>query len=177
VNSQQFISIGTISKPHGVRGVLKFIADYTFSEQFLKAPALFVKQTSGNIPFIIESIEHIGNKQYLVKFEEISQRETAEKLAKKEVFINTTDFDKWVIEEEGDESFSYVIGFELFDENENLIGKIEDVIDLPQHELAQLFINAKEVLIPLDENLIIEIDEEKQRVIMQIPDGLLDIYL
>jgi len=177
VNSQQFISIGIISKPHGVRGVLKFMADYTFNEQFLKATAFFVKQATGNIPFIIETIEHIGNKQYLVKFEEISQRETAEKLTKKEVFINTADFDKWVVEEEGEESFSYVIGFELLDEHENLIGKIEDVIDLPQHELAQLHINGKEVLIPLDENLIIEINEEKQRVMMQIPDGLLDIYL
>src|SRR5690606_12631356 len=121
VDSQQFISIGIISKPHGVRGVLKFIADYTFNGLFLKATALFVKQSSGNIPFIIETIEHIGDKQYLVKFEEVNQRETAEKLAKKEVFINTADFDKWVVEEEGEESFSYVIGFELFDENENII--------------------------------------------------------
>lgn len=172
-----FISIGKISKPHGVRGVLKFIADYNFNEDFLKATVLFIQQGNTNLPYIIESIERPGTYEYLVKFEDVNQREVSEKLAKKEVFTTQENLDKWVIEEEEYDSFSYLVGFDLFNQNQELLGKIEDVLELPQHELAQLNINGKEVLIPLDENLIIEIDEEKHAIHIHIVDGLLDIYL
>jgi 16S rRNA processing protein RimM len=113
----------------------------------------------------------------LVKFEDVNQREVSEKLAKKEVFTTQENLDNWVIEEEEYDSFSYLVGFDLFNQNQELLGKIEDVLELPQHELAQLNINGKEVLIPLDENLIIEIDEEKHAIHIHIVDGLLDIYL
>lgn len=178
MNSQKFISIGTILKPHGVRGVLKFIADYDFGKDFLKANALYIQLTTEkNIPHIIESFEEINRKEYLVKFEDVNTKEAAEKLVKKEVLIVENLFEKWVIEDEFDTSFSYVTGFSLYNEKHELIGKIDDVIDLTSHEIAQLTINEKEVLIPLEESLIIEINEEKQQIVMTIPEGLLDIYL
>lgn len=178
MNSQKFISIGTILKPHGVRGVLKFIADYDFSEDFLKANALYIQLSSEkNIPYIIETFEEINRKEYLVKFEDINTKEAAEKLIKKEVLIAESLFEKWVIEDEFDTSFSYIVGFNLYNEKQELIGKIDDVIDLTSHEIAQLTINEKEVLIPLEESLIIDINEDQQRIVMTIPEGLLDIYL
>ncbi len=178
MNSQKFISIGTILKPHGVRGVLKFIADYDFSEDFLKANVLYLQLSSEkNIPYIIETFEEINRKEYLVKFEDINTKEAAEKLVKKEVFIAENLFEKWMIEDEYDTSFNYIIGFNLLNEKQELIGKIEDVIDLTSHEIAQVFINSKEVLVPLEESLILEIDEEKKQVVMNIPEGLLEIYL
>jgi 16S rRNA processing protein RimM len=178
VNSQKFISIGTILKPHGVRGVLKFIADYDFSEDFLKANVLYLQLGSEkNIPYIIETFEEIKRKEYLVKFEDVNTKEFAEKLVKKEVFITENLFEKWITEDEYNTSFSYIIGFNLLNEKQELIGKIEDVIDLTSHEIAQVFVNSKEVLVPLQESLILEIDEEKKQVVMNIPEGLLEIYL
>jgi 16S rRNA processing protein RimM len=130
-----------------------------------------------NIPYIIETFEEIKRKEYLVKFEDVNTKEFAEKLVKKEVFITENLFEKWITEDEYNTSFSYIIGFNLLNEKQELIGKIEDVIDLTSHEIAQVFVNSKEVLVPLQESLILEIDEEKKQVVMNIPEGLLEIYL
>jgi 16S rRNA processing protein RimM len=40
----QLVQVGYILKPHGVRGVLKFIADYDFPDDFLEINALFIEQ-------------------------------------------------------------------------------------------------------------------------------------
>jgi 16S rRNA processing protein RimM len=43
--------------------------------------------------------------------------------------------------------------------------------------LCRLEINSKEVLIPLNESTLQKIDHKKRQVLVELPDGLLEIYL
>ncbi len=45
---------------------------------------------------------------------------------------------------------------------------------MPQQEMAFLDYKGAEVLIPLNVQLIVSINEEKQEILMDLPEGLLD---
>jgi len=59
----------------------------------------------------------------------------------------------------------------------NSLGKILEVIEQPHQLLFKLEINSKEALIPMNENTLKKIDHKKKEVIVELPEGLLDIYL
>jgi 16S rRNA processing protein RimM len=60
---------------------------------------------------------------------------------------------------------------------EKPIGKIIEVIEQAHQMLCRIEINNKEVLIPLNEDTLKRIDHKKKEVIVQLPEGLLEIYL
>jgi 16S rRNA processing protein RimM len=57
------------------------------------------------------------------------------------------------------------------------LGKILEIIEQPHQLLCRLEIEGKEVLIPLHEDTILKVDKKKQQVIVELPEGLLEIYL
>jgi len=61
------------------------------------------------------------------------------------------------------------------DKTHGVLGEIKEIIEYPQQEMAAIIIKEKEVLIPLNEQLILEIDEEKKLISMDLPEGLLNL--
>jgi 16S rRNA processing protein RimM len=57
------------------------------------------------------------------------------------------------------------------------LGKILEVIEQPHQLLCRIEVQGKEALIPLHEETILKIDKKKQQVIVELPEGLLEIYL
>ena len=81
--------------------------------------------------------------------------------------------------EEGDFYFHELVGFDLIDANDDsLVGEVENVFEAgPQTLLSIKHKTEKEVLIPLTDELIKEIDKENNRLYMYIPEGLVDVFL
>jgi 16S rRNA processing protein RimM len=69
-----------------------------------------------------------------------------------------------------------MLGYTLFNGTEEL-GEIEEVIEQPMQVLAKLTIQNKEVLIPLHSETLKKVDKKHKRVYVELPEGLLDIYL
>ena len=61
-------------------------------------------------------------------------------------------------------------------ENDKVLGKIVEVIEQPHQVLCRIDFNGKEAFIPLHEETIVKIDKKKQQVIVELPEGLLEIY-
>jgi 16S rRNA processing protein RimM len=68
------------------------------------------------------------------------------------------------------------LGYTIIQEKKSL-GDILEVIEQPHQMLCRIEINEKEVLIPLNEDTLKKIDHKKKQVIVQLPEGLLEIYL
>ena len=66
-----------------------------------------------------------------------------------------------------------VVEFEI----ETVLGEILELIEQPHQLLCLLEIKGKEVLIPLHEKTLQKVNHRKKEVLVQLPDGLLDIYL
>jgi 16S rRNA processing protein RimM len=112
----------------------------------------------------------------LVKFEDVDKKDIADKLSKKQVYITSEQFKQWINTDNLPDDYSYLIGYDLLNQERQLIGAVEDIMALPEQYLAQLIVNGREILVPLQEDLIIEINTKKHYIQVDIPDGLIEMY-
>ncbi len=69
-----------------------------------------------------------------------------------------------------------LIGYTIVSGNDTL-GEIVEVIEQPHQLLCKIILNSKEVLIPVHEDFLKKIDKKKRQIIVDLPEGLLEIYL
>ncbi len=166
--------IGRLASPKGTSGHLKALLE-TDKEGFDQIEAFFIEDDNGlPLPCFIESIEWESDHA-VIKFEEAGSKEEAYQLAGRILYLPREMIAESPAEAEG--NYGYLSGYEIHDEQHGTLGKIEEILQMPGQELALLYFHERELLIPLNEDLILRIDEKKQRLDMQLPDGLLDIYL
>ena len=78
-----------------------------------------------------------------------------------------------VNEEEGDISWASLVGFDLVDaETGKTIGKISSIDDATINILFEL---EDGKLIPASEELITDVDTKKQQIIINLPEGILEL--
>ena len=70
-----------------------------------------------------------------------------------------------------------LLGFTAIDENEGELGKITAINEYPQQLIATVNYKSCEVLFPLNEEIIKGIDVVTGTLFIDLPEGLLDIYL
>ncbi len=161
------VNIGRVGRPHGLKGELKLSIEDHYEEDLLDAKALLIGQPP--IPFFIEYAR--GGGALIVKLENFNEREAVAMLSNQDVFLPAEQVS--VTPAEVQHPFFQLIGFTIQAEGYPALGPIEDIMDLPQHYLAQLQHQGKEVLIPLHDDLIVEIKEDQLLLLMELPHGLL----
>jgi 16S rRNA processing protein RimM len=62
------------------------------------------------------------------------------------------------------------------DINEGLLGKITNIVDLPEQPVAVVDFNGKELLFPFLTRFITKVDREAKELTVDLPAGLVDIY-
>jgi 16S rRNA processing protein RimM len=70
-----------------------------------------------------------------------------------------------------------VIGYSVQDAIHGDVGKITGVIDTTAQALLEVDFDSKEILIPITDAIITEVDRENKIVKVTTPEGLIDIYL
>ena len=163
--------IGLINKPHGVHGELLFSFDDDIFDR-MEADYIICMMDGILVPFFFESYRFRSDSTALIKLEGIDTEQQARRMTNVEVF-----FPKEHVEELEDNelTWSYFVGFLIKDVNEGEIGKVIDVDDSTINTLFVVDHNDTEVLIPAQEDFIVDLDREKRVITMQIPEGLLDL--
>lgn len=167
---EEFVTIGKIIKPHGVKGELKVSVEDAYWEDFNNTKAVFITTLGQRLPYFVKQIQDANNATIL-KLEGIDSKEMALSLSSMPIFMRDADVSVEVVEE--GLVYGFLEGYLIKDKMLGDVGKIEEVIELPQQEMAVVIYENKEILIPLNEHLIIEIDEKLERVLMDLPEGLL----
>ena len=67
------------------------------------------------------------------------------------------------------------MGYQLFDTKIGLIGSIEQVNDYAGNLIFQLTYKGQEILIPFNEDFLVRIDEKKQEIELECPQGIFDL--
>ncbi|MEQ1744165.1 MAG: hypothetical protein ABMA02_01980 [Saprospiraceae bacterium] len=71
--------------------------------------------------------------------------------------------------------YGYLVGFMLKDQSVGEIGIVQEVLELPQQEMAVVLWKGKEVLVPLNTAFVVSIDLARKEVVTDLPDGLLSL--
>jgi len=174
MNKDNCFELGSLIKPHGLKGDLQAFWDTDNIDLYLDIESILVEQKGQLVPFFVENLRPQVGQKVLIKLEGIDTIEQAEEFRKLKLFLP----DELVPKLKDDEFFYHeIIGFMVSDVEKGEIGKIETIYNLPQNDLLVINHKEKEVLIPLKKELIKEFSRENKSILMQLPEGLLDVYL
>lgn len=167
------IKVGFIQKPHGIHGELVIRFQEEFYETLEEYPTLFLEIDNLLVPFFIsdEGLRFKSGESVITQLDWIDSERKAKDLCGLSVYVKEED----VVESEGEFTTHELVGFKLYDEQLGLIGEIEDVVDYSGNLLISVNYQGKDALVPLNEDLIVSLDETLREIVLQIPDGLFDL--
>jgi len=165
--------IGSILKTRGLKGELQLYVDFDNLDD-INITAIFIDMAGKLIPYFVESIKYPQKGIAYLYLEDIDTIEKATPLAKKDVYLPNKLKPK---KKKSEFTLKDLLGFTAVDVNEGELGKITAINEYPQQLIAAVTYKDCEVLFPLNEEIIKGIDVVKNIVLIDLPDGLLDIYL
>jgi 16S rRNA processing protein RimM len=166
--------LGYFSKAKGLKGELVLQFAVRNEEDYDDMEVLYVEERPGQlVPYFIEYLSR-QHKGLVCKLQDFSTVEKVQKFIGKKVFLPEE-------ERMEDQSFESMleswIGCNVIDQHNKVVGSLQGVETYPHQIIALLDIDGKEALVPVNDNTLTGFDENKDLIIMNIPDGLLDIYL
>jgi 16S rRNA processing protein RimM len=164
--------LGRITKKFSFRGEVILKLDTDEPDIYENLDAVFIEMGKDLLPFFIESSSFQRGNELRVRFEDVKTEEDAEALLKKEVYLPLEFLPKL----EGKQFYFHeVIGFTLTDVKQGVIGTIESINDSTAQALFIVEGKDGQVLIPMVDDFIRKIDREKKQVLVETPEGLIDM--
>ncbi|MEO7922952.1 MAG: ribosome maturation factor RimM [Chitinophagaceae bacterium] len=169
----EYYKIGKLVAVHGLKGELLLKHELGKKTSMKGLETVFIEEKKNSfLPWFIQSTKIKNNEEVYLKLESIDTRESAMKLVRKELWVPEAQFKKLAAKT----APASLLGYMIMNKQEAL-GEIQELIEQPHQLLCRLDIKGKEVLIPLHENSLQKVDHKKKLVWVDLPDGLLEIYL
>ena len=166
--------LGKIVRKYSFKGELLIKLDTDQPELYEHLDAVFIFVGNSLIPFFIESSQLHKSDLLRVKFEEVANEEDADALMKSDVYLPLELLPKL----EGNKFYFHeVIGFTMVDINYGNVGIIKGINDNTAQSLFEIDRAGIEILIPMNDEFIQKVDRKAKTIIVETPEGLIDLYL
>ncbi len=168
-----YYSIGKIAATHGLSGEVVLIHALGKKTDLKDLRTIFIEERRDSfLPYFVESSRLKNEAEVYIKLEGFDTKESAKRIAQKEVWLLKADFDKYAAKS----SPISLLGYMMLNEGKE-IGEVIEVIEQPMQVLCKILYNGNEALIPIHEESLTKIDKKKKQVFVNLPEGLLDIYV
>ena len=172
IKKEEVYKIGLFNKPHGIHGELQF----TFTDDIfdrVDCDYLICLLDGIFVPFFIEEYRFRSDSTALVKLEGIDTAERARMFPNVEVYFPVKHAEE---AEDGELSWNFFVGFRMEDVRH---GELGEVVEVDTTTVNTLFVveqeDGEELLIPAQEEFIVEINQEKKLITVELPEGLLNL--
>lgn len=172
IKKEEVYKIGLFNKPHGIHGELQF----TFTDDIfdrVDCDYLICLLDGIFVPFFIEEYRFRSDSTALVKLEGIDTAERARMFTNVEVYFPVKHAEE---AEDGELSWNFFVGFRMEDVR---YGELGEVVEVDTTTVNTLFVveqeDGEELLIPAQEEFIVEINQEKKLITVELPEGLLNL--
>lgn len=165
---EDFVHYGKFLKPHGTRGEIGLQGDsFTLGDD-----CDFVACDIDGIlvPFFFEYCRTKNNDAMILKIERMNSAEEVRYLTNRDVYIPR----EWV-EDSENLTWSYFKGFSAVDEKLGTIGEIADIDESTINTLFVVEKDGDEILIPVQEEFIVDINHQERTIIFDLPEGLVSL--
>ncbi|MBI1192869.1 MAG: 16S rRNA processing protein RimM [Bacteroidetes bacterium] len=164
------IKLGVLIKPVGLEGDVRLAPEEGIAG-LVNPDVLFELRGDRYFPWFLQSWRALEDGHLLVRLEELDSPEKAKSLCGKTLWIRE-DQVEWSEEADGRDD---LIGYEVRDAEGTKIGVCEDIVDNSGQWLAVVTFQNREVFIPLAEENILAVHDQERYLMVEIPDGLLDL--
>jgi len=164
------IAYGKVIKPHGLSGEVKVLPFSGELSSFKNFNNLYISQEINNPTKFIISRRRNQKDSIIVKLEGIDTIDDAEHLKGLMVFI-----DKKELPEKADDEYYWfeLIGMEVFDNKDKLIGKVKDIMDNAAQPILVINNDSEEYLVPFVEKFVEDIDLANSKIVINPIEGLI----
>ncbi len=166
--------LGKIVSKYSFKGEVLIKLDTDEPEIYEGMESVFVELGKNLVPFFIEKSRLHKSSLLRVAFEDIKDEATADSILGKGIYLPLSMLPKL----EGNQFYYHeVIGFSLIDRIHGDIGVVQSINDSASQVLFEVLKGEKQLLIPLNDEIIKEVDRKAKTIAIDAPDGLVDLYL
>ncbi|MBR6865253.1 MAG: hypothetical protein IKM75_10375 [Bacteroidales bacterium] len=158
--------IGQVLKSNGRDGELLVSFSGIAPEEIDLEEPVFIEFDGLPVPFYFESFSQRGNTRALVRLTGVHNLTDADELAGAVLYAEDDLY------EDEDEDLT---GWTVLDADGNRVGTVSAHEDIPGNPCIWVETGHGESLLPLREELVLEVNETEKTLRMEIPEGLLDL--
>lgn len=167
------ICIGNLVATHGLDGTLILRHALGGRTHFPDVDVFFIETSTDNLlPYFPAEVKARSATETLLRFDGIASPERARGLLKKRVWLPASEARRLT---SGNAPIS-LLGYLVITQGKELC-KVIEVIEQPHQVLLRGEVDGKEVLLPVNESTLVHVDHAQMTVELDLPDGLLEVYL
>ena len=158
--------IGQVLKSHGRDGELLVSFSGIAPEEIDLEEPVFIEFDGLPVPFYFEAFSQRGNSRALVRLTGVHSLTDADELAGAVLYAEDDLYE----DEEED-----LTGWTVLDADGTKVGTVSAHEDIPGNPCIWVETGHGECLLPLREELVLDVDETEKTLRMEIPEGLLNL--
>lgn len=173
IRERDVYKIGKIGRPHGVNGEMIF----TFTDDVFDradTDCILLRIDGIMVPFFIDEYRFCSDETALLRLDGVDTPERARELAGSEVFfLRALADDAYEAE-----SPSAVVGYTVVNAADGTtVGDIKSVDMTTSNALFEIDApDGRRLLVPAAEEYVKGIDDAEKRIMVELPEGLLDLF-
>lgn len=172
IKKEDVFKIGQFAKPHGIKGEIALVTNCDVFDDS-EDPYVICEMDGIFVPFFIEEYRYKSDSVILVKLVNVDDEKTAREFSNREVYYSLDEVDEEDLV--GEMTWDSFIGYRVEDETIGEIGEIVNVDESTMNVLLQIDYKGEELLLPAAEELILSADHENRKLVVSVPEGLLDL--
>ena len=161
-----FHPIAKVTRTSGLKGEVCLKPLSRYFEKYINNNSFLIGSSIDQSNKVnIEMINGIGKKRKF-KFSGFDSMDSAKKIIGKTIFVQTSLESKinWISKN--------ILNYKVIDDLGNSVGRIIDVIWLPNHDAYIIENESKEYIIPIIPEIIKKVDYDNKNIIIKVMDGL-----
>lgn len=164
ITENEIIAVGKTGKTHGVNGEITLQIDLEIDWDACQYIVFDVDSIF--VPFFIETIREKNATTLLVKFDGIDTEPAAREFCGKTAYVK-----RELVTESDEVALDYFVGFSVIDQTHGTLGTIDSVDETTANALFAI----GDLLIPVSDDYIVDIDHDRKVLTMNLPEGLVSV--
>ena len=174
MNKADCFHLGYVAKLHGFKGEVSLFLDVTNPDDYTSLDAVYIDINNQLTPFFVSQFKLKQKGFAAVKFEGVDTENDARVILRKDVYLPASILPELT----GTQFYDHEIaGYDVVDTVHGNIGIMVQVIDLTANPLFQIMKGETEILVPIRDGVVKEVDRVNKKITIETPPGLVELYL
>ena len=169
---EEFLQVGVITATHGIHGEVKVFPTTDDPKRFKKLKKVLLDTGREKLELEVEGVKFFKN-MVILKFKEYNDINQIEKYRKCPLLVTR----EHAVKLKKNEYFiADLIGLKVYTEDDAFLGTLDDVIQTGANDVYCVKTpEGKELLLPAIHDCILDVDLDKEEMLVHVLPGLLDL--
>lgn len=159
------VLVGRVLRPRGFAGELQVEPQSDFEGRFDPGEVVFLL----GVPYRIEYAHWQSSASLVLKLEGIDSSQAAERLRSQSLFVPSDSVPSLPL---GQYYYFQLLDIQVYTSEGEHLGQISEIMQTGSNDVYVVTNGPREILIPAMDDVILEVDVEARRMLVDLPEGL-----